>query len=361
MRLVTRVSSVVLSLVLSLLVASPPASLAAQPLPSDVTFNLRRDFLEELMSSGPTGRSVGARWKASLFMDERSRVHDIGSDCELHVGARFGNNRKLANPAGIVIEPPNLCKRRLPGVPTGGSIGAAWQSFFDANVIGRTCEVTGFPRVFSEHSAGGEAGGSNPDHVVEIHPVVAMTCGQQSMDFESILRYFPGMRAITEASAEACISDRKLFVRGARVNNRDVYEFAEEGAKGSGGRCGNFVIVDAHFTKDYLRELSNGGDETALARVWIGESGPYALKVYAYKETPVAKRIATFRTSSDTTPDLELTLHGLLTYDYFTIVQTVQRESTTSPGTFEWIPLAELKEWREVRRPLALVVFGTVP
>jgi len=358
MRLGARTSPVAL---LVLLLATPLASLAAQPLPSDVTFNLRRDFLEELMSGGPGGRSVGARWTAALFMDSRSRVHDIGSDCELHVGARFGNNRKLAAPSGIVVEPPNLCKRRLPGVPTGGSNGTAWQGFFDANVIGRTCQVTGFPRVFSEHSSGGSTDGSNPDHVVEIHPVVAMTCGQQAMDFESILLYFSGMRAITPASAEACISDRRLFVRGNRVSNRDVYEFSEEGAKGSGGRCGNFVIVDAHLTKDYLRELSNGGDETALAQVWIGESGPYPLKLYAYKNTPTARRIAAFRTSGEDTTELELTLHGLLTYDYFTIAQALQRESQTTPNTFEWIPMAEVRDWREVRRPLALVVFGTVP
>ena len=50
---------------------------AGDHVPSDVTFNLRRSFLEELMTTGSTGHSVGARWKETLRMDQHSAVHQL--------------------------------------------------------------------------------------------------------------------------------------------------------------------------------------------------------------------------------------------------------------------------------------------
>src|SRR6266478_9438322 len=64
------------------------AQAAGDHIPSDVTFNLRRSFLEELMTTGSTGHSVGARWKETLRMDQHSAVHQLASDCEIHVGAK---------------------------------------------------------------------------------------------------------------------------------------------------------------------------------------------------------------------------------------------------------------------------------
>ena len=166
----------------TLLVAStlslltPVLHAADPPLPSDVKFNLRQAFLEELMDGGPNGHSMGARWTTKLTMGEHSAVHDIAADCELHVAAKRSDNRILANPCGIVVEPPNVCKLRIPQIAQSGSIKTAWTSYFDTHVKGKSCEVTGFPRIFSEHSSGGEAGSSNPDHVVEVHPQIGKHC-----------------------------------------------------------------------------------------------------------------------------------------------------------------------------------------
>lgn len=110
--------------------------------------------------------------------------------------------------------------------------------------------------------------------------------------------------------------------------------------------------MDAHIGKEYIRELTNGGDHVALARVWVGEDGPYPLKIYTYKGTAVDSAIASLMVNTDEYAELNLPLHGLLTYDYFSIVQAIQDPS------FNWLPSSELKVYREVRNPLALVAFG---
>jgi hypothetical protein len=328
---------------------------AQDPLPSDVSFALKRSFLEVLLTTGPNGRSVGARWTAEMSMGEHSGVHGLAADCELHVAAKLANNRLVGAPRGIVVEPPNVCKRRVPQVAQTGAISSAWTQYFDDHVKNTSCTVTGFPRIFTEHSTGGTVGGtggSNPDHVVEVHPVTQLSCDGSTIDFVPLIQIFPGMRRISDGSARACIEERKLSVRQRGSGDQIRYEFFEEGAKGAGGRCGNFVAVDAHIGKDYLRELSNGADHVALAQVWVGESGPFPLKLYTFKGTPVDDAVAGLLANPDENAQLELSVHGVLTYDYFTIAQAVQDEN------FQWLPASELKEYKAIRAPLSLVVFG---
>ena len=326
----------------------------AQDVPSDVTFSLKRAWLEQLLTGGPGGHSVGARWSSQFRMGEHSNVHAVAADCELHVAAKLAGNRTLASPAGIVVEPPNVCKKRVPQLPAGGQLGARWTKYFDDHVTGADCEVAGFPRIFSEHAQGGEANSSNPDHVVEIHPATSIACGGTTIDFLPLITVVPGMKRITDNSAVACVQDRKLHVRMRGGAAQARYEFLEEGAKGGNGRCGNFIVVDAHVSKDYIRALSNGNDHVALARVWIGESGPFPLKIYTYAGTQEDAAIAALLASADESESLEMPLHGLLTYDYFTIAQTLQEDDGN--GGFRW--KSTMKDYAEVSHPLSLVVFG---
>lgn len=336
-----------------LLLGTPVPILSAQdPLPSDVNFALTRSWLEDLLTGGPGGRTVGVRWAAEMKMGERSGVHGLADDCELHVAARLPNNRLIAAPRGLVIEPPNVCRRRVPQISQTGTIGAAWTTYFDANVKDKTCTVTGFPRIFTEHSAGGGGSGSNPDHVVEVHPVTELRCGTDIIDFIPLIRIFAGMRKIQPNSARACLEDRTLQVRQRGSGDQIRYEFAEDGAKGSGGSCGNFAVIDAHIGKDYLRETTNGGDYAALAQAWIGESGPYPIKVYAYKGTAVGDSIAALLANPDDLAELRFRVHGLFTYDYFTIAQSIQDDAR------HWLPADSLKVWKPVPKPLAFVIYG---
>jgi len=340
------------SLALLVLLAFAPA--VAQPVspPSDVSFNLKRSFLAGLMTGGTGGQPVGARWSVSLRMGAHSAVHGLEDDCEMHVAAKLPNNRVIAHPAGIVVEPPNVCERRVPQIRQTGRIRKAWTDWFDDNVEGKSCVATGFPRVFTEHSAGGEDDGSNPDHVVEIHPATALSCGGVTLDFIRQIDVFPGMRRITDASTLACLERRRLYVRQRGSGSSVRYEFLEEGAQGGNARCGNFAIVDAHVGKEYLRTLTNGGDHLALAQAWIGESGPFPLKIYTYQGTPEDDRIAGLLADPDETKNIAMRLHGLLTYDYATIAGAVQ----DAHGA--WLQPSALRDYKEIRNPLALVVFG---
>jgi len=78
-----------------------------------------------------------------------------------------------------------------------------------------------------------------------------------------------------------------------------IYEFLEEGAKGSGGRCGNFIVVEANIGKEYLRELSNGGDHVALARVLDRRGWSVSSEDLHLQGTPEDGAIATLLASTD--------------------------------------------------------------
>lgn len=304
-------------------------------------FSLSETYLHDLAASR------GIRYKMRVTVDARSAVHPIGQDCEMHFATHGGT--ELASPAGIVVEPPNLCKKRLAVIPASGKIGVAWQQYMDRNVVGQECDVVGFPRIFSEHREGQEHP-SNPNHVLEIHPALSISCDNgTALDFFPLLKIYPGMRQISTASAAACLEQRKLWVR----KRGSQYEFAEEGAKGPGGRCGNFIALDATIHRAYVREFDKGadgrGDHSAIAWVTVGAYGPYSLKIYTYRGTPEDDSVA--QIAQGIRPDRILHLHGLITYDYLGIIRAAQDKNR------DWLP--EIDSWTEVPHPLALVVFGT--
>jgi len=303
-------------------------------------FSLSESYLHDLATNR------GIRYKMRVTVDAHSAVHRIEQDCEMHFATH--GNTELASPADIVVEPPNLCKKRLPVIPAGGKIGLAWQQYVDRNVVGQACDVIGFPRIFSEHREGQEHP-SNPNHVLEIHPALSISCDNgTALDFFPLLKIYPGMRQISAASAAACLAERKLWVR----KHGSQYEFAEEGAKGPGGRCGNFIALDATIHRDYVREFDKDadghGDHSAIAWVTVGDNGPYSLKIYTYRGTPEDDAVAEI--AQGIRADRTLHLHGLITYDYLAIVRTVQDKNRN------WLP--EIDAWTEVPHPLALVVFG---
>lgn len=143
----------------------------------------------------------------SVHMDARTKsVHTLGSDCEIHMAATSVDT--LGTPPGLVVEPPNLCKFRPPDTPATSEKNlreVIWPSLFDSRVIGKECAVTGFPRIFTEHAQGPEDA-ANPNHVLEIHPATAVTCGGQELSFIGFLKAIKGMRAIKPATAASCIN-----------------------------------------------------------------------------------------------------------------------------------------------------------
>jgi hypothetical protein len=308
-----------------------PASAQAQ---DDVyDFWLSESFVKELASQHTI------RFAIAAHMNERSsRVHRLGSDCEIHIAATPTST--IAWPKAIVVEPPNFCKLRAAGMPAATSEqklrDELWPAFLDANIMGRTCTVAGYPRLFTEHASG--TGGANPDHIVEIHPALSFACGDTTYDFTPFLRVFEGMPHIQDQTTSNCIRERKLQVR--RENSR--YEFKEEG-----GQCGNFAIVQARINPAWIRAISGG--HSAIARVLAGNEGPFTLKLYTYAGTPEDDRLAAIQADADTSND-PLMLQGLFTYDYFSILKATRDQSG------QWLAV---DHWTPVDFPLALVVFGS--
>ncbi len=137
-------------LLASLLALLPVPEAAAQDEIFD--FAISEEYLASL------ARESAAIVTLALMMTARTKsVHTLANDCGMHLA---GNARgiQLSDPESIVVEPPNLCKF----LPTA-SLGPTWPQVFDRKVMNRDCEVTGFPRIFTEHAHGGGEGGANPN------------------------------------------------------------------------------------------------------------------------------------------------------------------------------------------------------
>jgi hypothetical protein len=202
--------------------------------------------------------------------------------------------------------------------------------------MGQQCQVVGFPRIFTEH-ASGNSDPSNPNHVLEIHPALSLTCGSFQLDMRSFLKVYPGMRQIQPETAAACIAGRQLQVRKHDAS----YEFRQSG----GGSCGNFAVMQATINPRWVRRISGG--HSAIARVSPGGEGSYSLKLYTYVGTREDNLLANIAQGRE--PSRRLYFHGMFTYDYFSILRAVR----DADGT--WLPVTD---WTEVRFPLAFVVFG---
>jgi hypothetical protein len=138
----------------------------------------------------------------TVHVDARTKkVHTLASDCEIHMAATPADT--LATPPGLVVEPPNLCKFRPEGTTATSEKNlreVVWPNLFDDRVIGKNCQVTGFPRIFTEHAQGaGDA--ANPNHVLEIHPATAISCGGSDLAFTGFLKAIKGMHAIKPGTA----------------------------------------------------------------------------------------------------------------------------------------------------------------
>jgi len=244
----------VLPVVASVLVTLGPA------FASDGAFDfwLSQDLVEKLATENTLF------FPMTLEMTARSTVHSLGSDCEIHVAGTPVNDEDLAGPPAVVVEPPNLCKNKPPG-------GGKWEKFFDDNVIGETCQVKGFPRIYDEHLSGDETV-TNPHHMLEIHPAMTITCGATTMDATGFLAYHDGMSEIQPSSAAKCFST-ELQVR--KNDQEQRYEFKTNRPK----HCGNFASFEASVFTEWIRALPNGG-HSAIVRVRPEELGPQTLKIY---------------------------------------------------------------------------------
>jgi hypothetical protein len=311
-------------------------------------FWLATQYLDELRTSHTF------LWTVDLTMDHHSGLHALASDCEMHLASPGPTDKTRSFPAAIVVEPPNMCK-----IGPAGDQPSAWAAVADDHMIGKKCTVSGFPRIFTEHATGGTPGSSNPNHSLEIHPALKIACeGEAPFDFRTSLSYIDGMRAIKPTTASTCLQGRKLEVKSQARGGKAGYVFKETG----GGSCGNFLKVFVTVNPDtvFLRSVGGpDGGHTLLVRATtsLGEedpdpgSGLVTLKLYTYNGTDIDQRLTN---AAHQTEPTSLTVHGVLTYDYWSIVKKLTASSSTAG-------FRAVANWEPVDFPLALVLFGEVP
>jgi hypothetical protein len=297
------------------------APTVSQTLPD---FTISESYLRSLADNGTVAVDVPLR-----LTNRTNRVHPIDQDCEMHLAGK-PRDLRLGTPESIVVEPPNLCRFKHDS-------GKTWPKILDEVVMNRDCVATGFPRIFTEHASNGDDE-ANPNHVFELHPALRITCGQDTISFQSYLTVFPGMRAIKPRSADTCLRTRTVSMR--YHNGR--YEFTEDG----GTNCGNFAIAEVGYVEpDWVREI--GGGHSAIARVSLDGSSRTTLKIYTLSGSDADAWLAQVKSSGQ--GDARVYLHGMFTYDYFAFVRTVRKPNR------EWI---NPTDWTKVEFPMAFVVFG---
>ena len=172
-----------------------------------------------------------------------SRVHDAVDDCEMHFAARVSDYD--GDPAGVVLEPMNVCKQKFFGKPTYSR--AHWISFGDL-LKGKTVEVAGVPRIWPEHLEG-EQTASNPHHALEIHPVTQLTFGAKLYDFSSFIYAPNGFDGIKTETAQSILAQTVVGV--VRNQNAIDVDFAS-------GRIGNFCTLRIRIRRPFIESLAGG-------------------------------------------------------------------------------------------------------
>jgi len=295
-------------------------------------FSISEQYLAQLADAG-------IQPVLHVHMDARTkRVHTLDADCEIHI-ATTPEGPPLGSLPSVIVEPPNVCKFSPRGTHVASESelrNKTWPAYLDTHVMGKTCEVRGFPRIFTEH-AQGDADPANPNHVLEIHPVLSIKCDGHQLSFSTFLTYIAGMRAIKPSTAASCINQRRLDVRYAE----GLYQFRE-----AGGQCGNFAIVEvSNLNAAWIRRIKGG--HSAIARVTADGTSLETLKIYTLEGTKADSWLAVAMQNG--IGNSRILLHGMFTYDYFSVLKVVR----TTDG--QW---THPSEWEEVKFPLAFVVFG---
>jgi hypothetical protein len=296
-------------------------------------FTMNESFLRRLIQED------AAQITLSVRMDDNGPLHQLGSDCEMHIAGRV-QNASLGNPPSIVVEFPNWCKFSPDGQlgSSFNTLSSLWRNLVDNRVVGKTCDVRGFLRIFTEHVSGG-GGPTNPDHAYEFHPALSMTCDGEAFNFDSMLSAFPGMRHIQPSTAADCINGRELYVRWK--NNR--YEFRQ----GGGGSCGNFAIVEVRDI-DLEWSFEMPGGHYTFATVTANGQTQSSIGVYTLTGSAADQWLAGAIQQGGVGQTRKV-LHGMFTYDFQSIIVTLTDEQGN---------LLRPSLWKKVDFPLALVIFG---
>ena len=317
----------------SLIIRLVALVLLSASLISGQTFTMNESFLRTMLQRDTIQPTFRVRINA------HGPLHQLASDCEMHVAGTV-QDASLGNPSAIIVEFPNWCKFNPEGQEgdTFNTLKNKWGTFASSNLDNKTCDVTGFLRIFTEHAQGG-GGATNPDHAYEYHPALSMVCGTQTFSFTNMLAAPAGLRHISNGAASNCIAGRLLKVRFK--NNR--YEFQESG----GGTCGNFVIVRVSAINLNWSFAINGGHYT-FATVTADGQQSGGLGLYTLTGSDLDSWLAQTITQGGLGTTTK-TIHGVFTYDWEAIFDTLSDDQGN---------LLHPSQWKNIAFPMALIAYG---
>jgi hypothetical protein len=294
---------------------------------------MNEQFLRRIINANTAQPSIRVRMKA------HGPLHPLDQDCEMHVaGTVIGGS--IGTPPAIVVEFPNWCEFNPQG-NLGDNLATLkqkWNTFATSNLDNKTCDVTGFLRIFTEHASGG-GGATNPDHAYELHPALSMKCGSQTFNFGDMLRASPGLRHISNGAASSCITGRKLKVKFA--HNR--YEFTESG----GGSCGNFVIIRVSAI-NAAQSVPMGGGHYTVATVTADGSHSGEVGLYTLADSPLDDWLEQAIGNGGIGSSTKI-IHGVFTYNWQSIINTLRNSNGT---------LRRPAQLVEIRPSLAVIAYG---
>jgi len=297
------------------------------------TFTMDESFLRTMQQRDTIQPTFRVRINA------HGPLHQLANDCEMHVAGTV-QDASLGTPSAIIVEFPNWCLFNPDG-QQGDSFNTLtnkWDTFAGSNLDNKTCNVTGFLRIFTEH-AQGAGGATNPNHAYEYHPALSMACGTQTFSFTNMLGAPAGLRHISNSAASNCIAGRQLQVRF----KNHIYEFQESG----GGSCGNFAIVKASAINLNWSFAINGGHYT-FATVTADGQHSGGIGVYTLTGSDLDSWLAQTITQGGM-GNTTKTIHGVFTYDWEAIFDTLSDDQGN---------LLHPSQWKTVEFPMALIAYG---
>jgi hypothetical protein len=293
-------------------------------------FELSEDFVRS-WAAGPV-RDVRAR------IDCAGPVHPPKNDCEIHIGAAFVDSSFTDFP-NVVLEPPNLCK--APRKPTRAKLN---------ELSGEECTANGFLRAWPEHLDNG-SGCSNPDHVLEVHPMVTLTCPDASYDFIDKLHAEEDLGTKSPAIVNRMLDMQFWVCRGCSADETMLAFDYCFGDPCKAGHASNFARMEAEILRRTIRPEQGkdlDGVATVIARVRPDPDSPRRrpVKLYAMKGTKFYDDLLAERGKSGEAATFDIL--GIFAMDPFSVLRTIEDEGFTGG------------DWTPVNHPVCLVVFGTL-
>jgi hypothetical protein len=289
-------------------------------------------------------------------------VHGEPDDCEIHIGAAL-QDPSISDFEDVVLEPPNVCKDSRRSL-------SAWRTFYQG-MAGELCEAEGFLRAWPEHLTSG-SGASNPNHIMEMHPLRQLTCPGGQVELRDQLAAHADLGYKTGAQIETVLRTFRLWVRRTHHTDGDAlntveFDYFACTHQSSGDHCG-FGPVVPNFGRLKVQSLENtkrcsgGGANGEEFRTIIGRakargrtgapvSRAHLTKLYALPGTNFYSTLGSDCSPPGPPSKQSFDVLGIFTIDPLAVTKTLDRIAKDGLD----------QQWVEVAFPVAFIIFGEMP